>query len=307
LILAIRLVPYDQLDRAKWDRCVCGAANRLIYARSVYLDALAGQWDALVEDDYVSVMPLCHRRKYGIRYLYQPPFTAQLGVFSPHPSEKLVKEFLDKIPAAYRLWDISLNPRNSYETGYPFRLRRNFVLELNRPYQTLESGFREQTQRNIRKANGLGLTVVTQFEIQEVFDLYGRLPGKRRLISAHDLSRFAGLCQRWLPKEDVQVYGVRDEEGRLLSAAVFLIDAGRAYYLFPVNTEEAKKTGAAHLLLGRFISDHAHTDLLLDFEGSDVPGVAFFYTGFGAREELYPAIWINRLPWPFRWLKRSPS
>ncbi len=45
----------------------------------------AGQWDALVLDDYQAVMPLTWRSKFGIRYLYQPAFTQQTGIFSASP------------------------------------------------------------------------------------------------------------------------------------------------------------------------------------------------------------------------------
>ena len=39
-------------------------------------------WDALVEDDYVSVMPLPYRKKMGVTYIFPPTMTQQLGVFS---------------------------------------------------------------------------------------------------------------------------------------------------------------------------------------------------------------------------------
>ncbi len=42
------------------------AFNGLIYAKSWYLDIVADQWDALVENDYEKIFPLVHRKKYGI-------------------------------------------------------------------------------------------------------------------------------------------------------------------------------------------------------------------------------------------------
>jgi hypothetical protein len=61
--------------------------NGIVYAYSWYLDIVSPGWDALVKDDYKSVMPLTWRKKYGIKYLYQPFFTQQLGVFSSDKSE----------------------------------------------------------------------------------------------------------------------------------------------------------------------------------------------------------------------------
>src|SRR3712207_5060172 len=77
-----RYLQRSDIDTARWDACIANALNGLIYAKSYYLDALATHWHAIVADDYEIVMPLPFRRKYGIRYVYMPAFTQQLGCFS---------------------------------------------------------------------------------------------------------------------------------------------------------------------------------------------------------------------------------
>src|SRR5579864_8810325 len=82
----IRYLKRPDIDTGRWDGCIHQAGNSLIYGYHYYLDHMAaGQWDALVLDDYEAVMPLPWRRKFGIRYLYQPAFTQQLGIFSKTP------------------------------------------------------------------------------------------------------------------------------------------------------------------------------------------------------------------------------
>ena len=56
-----------------------------------------------------------------------------------------------------------------------------------------------------------------------------------------------------------------------------------------------KHIGASHALIDAFIKDHAGQNLILDFEGSDFRNLAFFYSRFGAKVEIYPAIKINTL------------
>jgi hypothetical protein len=56
-------------------------------------------------------------------------------------------------------------------------------------------------------------------------------------------------------------------------------------------------------LVNAFIQEHAGSDSLLDFEGSDIESVDRFYTGFGAEIRPYPSLHINRLPFYLRWLK----
>src|SRR5450631_2115008 len=77
----IRYLDRKAIEADKWDRCIREASNGLIYARSFYLDAMSRNWSALVMNDYEAVMPLTWNRKFGISYLYQPAFTAQLGMF----------------------------------------------------------------------------------------------------------------------------------------------------------------------------------------------------------------------------------
>jgi hypothetical protein len=43
--------------------------------------------------------------------------------------------------------------------------------------------------------------------------------------------------------------------------------------------------------------------MILDFEGSDHPGIAHFYENFGSINQPYFFYRHNRLPWPLRLLK----
>src|ERR1700722_19967131 len=94
----IRYIQQPEIDKIKWDHCIGNAGNGLIYGYSCYLDQMAKNWDALVLNDYEAVMPLTWNKKYGIHYLYQPAFTASLGVFGNDMNEKLTRSFIQAIP-----------------------------------------------------------------------------------------------------------------------------------------------------------------------------------------------------------------
>src|SRR5256885_4359876 len=104
----------SQVDTGKWDRCIDNASNGLIYAYSFYLDHMCTQWDALVLNDYEVVMPIPKRKKWGIQYVYQPAFIASLGVFGKNITREVFNEFIQAIPAKYKLTDIKINYGNLF-------------------------------------------------------------------------------------------------------------------------------------------------------------------------------------------------
>ena len=56
--LDIQYLLHYEIDKSKWDKCINGADNGLIYGYSFYLDHMAKHWDALVLNDYEAIMPL---------------------------------------------------------------------------------------------------------------------------------------------------------------------------------------------------------------------------------------------------------
>ncbi len=70
------------------------------------------------------------------------------------------------------------------------------------------------------------------------------------------------------------------------------------------NNEEGRQKGSSHQLIDAVIKENAGKDIFLDFEGSDIPGIAFFFEGFGAQPEYYYYLRENRLPWWCRWMKK---
>ena len=90
----IKYLQHKEIDKAKWDACITNAPNGLIYGYSFYLDCMARHWDALVLGDYEAVMPLTWNKKYGFYYLYQPAFTASLGVFGKNLTKEIIDDFV---------------------------------------------------------------------------------------------------------------------------------------------------------------------------------------------------------------------
>src|SRR6185369_10170077 len=162
----IKYLQHTEIDKAKWDACITNAPNGLIYGYSFYLDCMATHWDALVLEDYEAVMPLTWNKKYGFYYMYQPAFTASLGVFGKNLAREIVADFISMFPTKFKLIEISLNTGNIIGDSKPFSLlRSNYILHLNNSYEELYKTYRDNHKRNIKKAFDLGCKVSKEVSI----------------------------------------------------------------------------------------------------------------------------------------------
>ena len=301
----IKYLQHTEIDKAKWDACIEQAPNGLIYGYSFYLDCMARQWDALVLGDYEAVMPLTWNKKYGFYYLYQPAFTASLGVFGNNLTKEIIDDFLSMIPSKFKLVEISLNSGNIIgETKSFSLLRSNYILNLNKPYEEIYKAYRDNHKRNISKAFQVGCSVSKEISVDEIIQLNKEQLQHVDGTKPEDYPNFKKLYGFLKNKRQAKTYAIVDPKNKVLASAVFFFSHNRAYYIMVGNHPDGKTIGASHALIDAFIKDHADQNLILDFEGSDIRNLAFFYSGFGATEEIYPALKINKLPWYIRLLKK---
>jgi len=294
----IRYLRHNEIDREQWDRCISKSVNGIIYAYSWYLDVVAPGWEALAEDDYESVFPLTQGKKFGIKYLFQPMFTQQLGIFSVNMlSESLVTRFIQAIPSGYRFAEIQLNSFNRVDASlFQCTFRVNHELELVRPYETLAGEFSQNARRNIRKAIEAGVTVKRKVDPEDLVNLFRENFGKREgVLRYRDYMTVTRLMETCIMNSHGILMSAGTGAGRQDAAAFFLKHEGRFIFLFSASDYKTRDNGAMFLLLDTFIREHSERPVILDFEGGNDPGLARFYQGFGARETRYPMVRINRL------------
>ena len=305
MIVEINYLTYSQINKTKWDACIDNADKGLIYAYTVYLDTMSKNWDALVLNDYEAVMPLTWNKKYAIHYLYQPAFAACLGIFGKCLTTETVNAFLKAIPGKFKYWDIYFNPGNVFKIkDFDLYTRMNYVLNLNDSYDNLYNAYRDSIKRNIKKSEQLQLQINKNIPVAEITRLAKEQASSFSLLSESDFIQFEKLFYILYKDKRATTYGVYTKDGDLIASAVFFFSHNRAYYIMVGNNPIGKTLGASHALINAFIKDHAGENMLLDFEGSDVSSLAFFYSSFGATEEKYSAVKLNRLPSYLSWAKK---
>jgi hypothetical protein len=298
----ITFLKNTEIDKKKWDDCIQDSMNSLLYAYSWYLDLLAPGWCALVKDDYLSVMPLPTRKKMGIEYVFQPFFAQQLGVFSKEEqSPEILEEFICNIPSEIKYIDTNLNIYNPVaKINFPTVKATNYELDLSGKAEDLFKNYSSNTKRNIKKSKKL-IKIDENIPVKELIRLKSENTRPRR--SAKFYIWMSTFVEQLLLKGHGKLIGAK-VDGNLVAAALFGLDNQRIYYLIPVSDNEGKELRAMFSVIDFVIDSYAGSGKILDFEGSDIKGIARFFDGFGAKAKYYHKLKINRLPLPLRFFKK---
>lgn len=278
--MKIQHLRHKDIDFEKWDNAMNLCTNRLCYANSWFLNIVSPKWEALVSEDFNYLMPLPVKRKYKIPYIVQPHLAQQLGVFSVFEiDDEVLEVFIKNIP--YYSYEINLNENNKHEEVI---CKKNYILKLNQPYSILSTEFSKNTVRNIAKAKKQKLIIEKNISLEVYLNFYYSI--EKEFISS-DKSVLQQLLIEGIEREQVILYGAFDVNNQLIAAVCIFITEQRLTYLFPVSNNVGKQSSAMFMIINDLIKEHAEKDILLDFEGSQIEGIARFYKGFGAVNQPY--------------------
>lgn len=291
-------ISYKEIDKLKWDKCIGKSKNSLIYAYSFYLDAMANeQWDAIVSGDYEVVMPLPWRKKYAIKYLYQPAFVQQLGIFSAKEIlPAVVKLFIQEMQKHFRFADYTLNAGNNlHDLNLKLNEKINFIIDLSpRPAQVSES-YNPAFLKSLRRLQKWDLQYSASNNIDQSIELYKKLYFTRlKEIQKKDLENFRTVCKIMSDQNKLHIRVVK-LESETLALSVLLQDDKRIYNIISCITEKGKKLEANYFLYDKVIQEFSDSSMLFDLEGSDVPGIAAFYKKMNPQKETYHFMHYNNL------------
>ncbi|QMU66300.1 MAG: hypothetical protein GKR88_19765 [Flavobacteriaceae bacterium] len=281
----ISFINRADLDEDKYNNCIANAVQSRIYAYSWYLDMVCDNWSVLVLNDYEVVMPIPHKKKLCINYISQPFFCQQLGIFTLREEEGITETFISAIPKRFIKINLQLNSQNKVSKRFVQKNRTNYVLRLNATYEDLFRAFSKGRKHAIKQALRSEL-LISSFSIDELV-LIARKYYHYKDFKSGNYDQFIKLTEVLIKKQKALLIGVRNEHRVLIGGAVFLIDNFRIIYLFSAVSPEGKQNQVAGFLLNTVIKKYANTDYILDFEGSEIRGIASFYRSFNAKEEKY--------------------
>ena len=278
----IQFISYASIDRGAYDRCVRESPNFRIYALSWYLDAVSSKWDLLVLDGYRAVMPLPRRSKFGLSYVYTPAFVQQLGVFGgAEISEEDECRFYERAFSRFFLIDYFAHSSSRCKKGSRGE-RHNYLLELDRSHLELRGRFNTNRRRILKKGSA-----DLRFDKSGDQELFLEMCKTTRKGFNPDMAALSGM-EKLLRSGAVElrVWNVFHEE-QWVGGLLWTKDERRVTYLFPIQNALGKELQVHTHVIDALIKEHEGSRLVLDLEGSMIPGVANFYRSFGAEPETY--------------------
>ncbi len=296
--MQITHLKHSEIDKELWNKKLACSINHFITAESWFLDITSPNWEALVTDDYHFVMPITVKKKYGLKYIVQPEMTQQLGIFSKQEiTAEIINLFIQKIP--YLSYSINLNEGNFTPKSIVFP---NYILNLNQNLSDIANGFSKNTKRNIQKSQKSAIKIDDNVTTDEFISFY--------FTTETDYNKYTQRTVEQLVKKGVDlgklgIIGARNEELELITILAYLKQNERIIYWLPISNKEGKEKSAMFGIIYELIKRHSNQEMILDFEGSKVEGIARFYKGFGGIKKPYYSIEKNRPQLLINLLKRS--
>ncbi|PWT79190.1 MAG: hypothetical protein C5B59_00140, partial [Bacteroidetes bacterium] len=240
--------------------------------------------------------------KWGIEYLYQPPLTQQLGIFSRQSiTEELMNAFVREIHRRYKFAEIFLNYCNS---NPHLKARNNYILALNRPYEIIKNNYSTDLIKNLKRSSRFDLNYRKENNLALALKLHEEYYRKRTPhVKKGDYQNFEKVCNHLMREEKILLRGAYDSKNQLLSIALMMLDPRRIYLIESTTTKLGRDMQANHFLLDCLIREFAEREMILDFVGSNISGISHFYKNFGSTNQPYFFFRMNNLPWPLKLFK----
>ncbi len=286
----VKIVERADLDVQKWDELVVRTENAAFFSCSFYLDAVAENWCALVDEDYRVGIALPYTIRAKQRILYTPIFISYVEVLGDFDPTMNLKQH---IISHFKTIEIEIKQPI---LGTPQAVFTTQFLQ--------DSPSRKgQVNRMLNKAKRFELEIFESTNWEPVFAFIdSELAGKFSGMTPISLERLKIAYRSAAHKKMIRVFEIRKEE-KLLGGIICLESKDQLLYSKGAALESAKENGGMYAAIDAAIQCSVLANIQFDFGGSRVEGVRRFNTSFGGTDVDYFAYRIDNSPRWFRGLR----
>ncbi len=295
-----------EIDRQKWDELVDNTPGASIYVRSFYLDATAIDWNAYIAEDFSYAVPIGTVKKGGIERVYPPLFQGYvepIGAVSKINWLVLEQELIKRYPKG------NIHFRSNY---LPNTKSEEFIYQMVSK-ETFK--LKSQAKRKIKLFNKSEHTIRT--ENINTDDLYNlvveELSKKINLFKTKDVVFLKRLIEAAEKKGFLYKIAIYSE-ATLKGGLIGLKYKNELIYLKGATKQSLQQEGAMYALMEQFIAYGCAQNCTINFGGSRIEGIRFFYQRFNGEDVKYyhyswdhSPMWFKILYRLYSKLRRRPT
>jgi len=143
-----KVVPFEEIDKNKWNGTIHYSINGNVFGYYWFLKAVIGEWDAIVEEDYQSVMPIFTKPLHAHQY----SLLKELGPYSVNPlTDQRVNDMLDLLQNNNQTSQYPMNSQVSKRQLNTVKLsaRNKAVLAGGSQYEKLSKTYSDELTKNL--------------------------------------------------------------------------------------------------------------------------------------------------------------
>ncbi len=314
--MKIELIASERIDEDKWNDFISRSPQGSPYTLYQTLSILLPGWKAIVveqDGEWEAVFPFPRKKKYGISYCFQLPWTQHSGILlAPYELKnaqylekvkKIINGILDIATKKCLAFDLALSPEFDYVLPFlwkGFEITPKFTYQLNLTQeQEIEDNFSSSTRKKIRKAEKCDYVIRPLQNVSELIRIYRKEVGDRLSHLKHENYVQLENLIRFLLKNDQAAAFEAWSGNEFAGGLVLYLDKRTAYFPLGITMESHRSSGLMSLLLKEsMIHVKERGCEVFDFEGSSIEDIERFFRGFGA----LPVTYMNISKFP-KWLK----
>lgn len=258
-----KLVPFEELDKVKWNSCIHYASNGNVFGYHWFLKNTIKEWDSLVYNDYEMVMalPKLNKQQERVDVINTPKYLRELGLYSlSFISKSQMNQLINAFPGDLKINRVAFNlgnPIDSVLENHTLQQHTNSTVSLYPSYEDIRSNYSGKIpsysslqENNWFLDNQIKVEELVEFifsQTQLDWDTYTAL---RIIYNA--LHRGIGL-----------ISVLKNKQHEILAAGFFIYSHGRIVHLFSTAHGKNQDEKLFYLFDG-LIQSHAKRPLLLD-------------------------------------------
>lgn len=291
------IIPRAKWNQEEWNNRIENLNYLGLYCKYEYLQHFCDDWICISNHNQTLLLPIPIRKKMGITYAYTPSFFPQTSIIGKYNEDDIVR-LSNKLLSIVHYGDLFLDGRLLSNKKIKHAIKTNFTLDTS----NWKNKMNDHHRRALEKAYKQNFNIQEDIQASVIIDLFKQIyREKMSHVSSIDYNRLLQWCEQ--QPNSIYTYCAY-LNGEIHAAAILFYHRNIVYNMLNVVTEVGKSTRANYCLYAHILDWCNKKNFSLDWEGSDIAGIARFYEGWGSEKHSYHHYHINALPFPINYFKR---